>query len=82
MLKKNGFTLLEVLLATIIVVVGVTAITGAFSSGIFATTDVENVDLALNIAQAEMENIKNTDFDDLADFFFFKLKFICLLLNR
>ncbi len=63
----KGFTLLEVLIATIILTVGVIAICGAFNAGIFASADIENVDLALNIAQAKMEEIKNTPFADLAD---------------
>ncbi|MBL7091804.1 MAG: prepilin-type N-terminal cleavage/methylation domain-containing protein [Candidatus Omnitrophica bacterium] len=69
MLKKSGFTLLEVLIATVILAVGVVAITWAFNSGLFATTDVENVDLALNIAQANMEDVfetlKDTDLTNL-----------------
>ena len=63
----NGFTLLEILITIIILTIGVIALTSAFSSGIFAATDVENVDLALNIAQAKMEEIKNTAFASLAD---------------
>ncbi len=63
----KGFTLLEVLIATIILTVGMIAILWAFNTGLFATTDVENVDLALNIAQAKMEQIKNTPFASLAD---------------
>jgi len=45
----------------------VVAIIWALNSGIYATSDVENVDLALNIAQAKMEEIKNTAFGSLAD---------------
>jgi len=63
----KGFTLLEVLIATVILTVGVAAIIWAFSAGMYATTDIENVDLALNIAQAKMEQIKNTPFASLAD---------------
>ncbi len=63
----NGFTLLEILITIIILTVGVIALVSAFSSGIFAFTDVENVDLALNIAQAKMEEIKDTDFASLTD---------------
>lgn len=63
----RGFTLLEILIAIIILAVGVIAIISAFSSGIFASSDVENVDLALNIAQAKMEEIKNTAFASLVD---------------
>ena len=64
---RKGFTLLEVLIATVILTIGVTAIIWALSSGIYATSDVENVDLALNIAQAKMEELKNTAFASLAD---------------
>ncbi|NQT06752.1 MAG: prepilin-type N-terminal cleavage/methylation domain-containing protein [Candidatus Omnitrophica bacterium] len=54
---KKGFTLLEVLIAIIIVVVGVTAITWAFSKGIYLTTDIENVEGALNTAQLKLEEV-------------------------
>jgi len=67
MLKNRGFTLLEVLIATVIFTIGVTAMIWAFNTGMFASTDVENVDLALNIAQAKMEQIRNTPFASLAD---------------
>ena len=63
----KGFTLLEILITIIILTISVIALTSAFSSGLFSSTDVENVDLALNIAQAKMEEIKNTAFASLAD---------------
>lgn len=53
-------------MAVILLTVGVIAITGAFSSGIYAAADSENTALALNIAQAQMEQIKNTPFASLA----------------
>ena len=62
---KKGFTLLEVLVATIIFVVCVVSILWAFNTGMFAYTDIENVDLALNIAQERLENIKDTTFADI-----------------
>jgi len=61
----KGFTLLEVLIATVIFTIGVIAIIWALNSGIYATSDIENVDLALNIAQANMETIKNQNFADI-----------------
>ncbi len=59
MTTKKGFTLLEVLVTTLILAIGAGALMWAFSAGIYAATDVENVDLGLNIAQANMETIKN-----------------------
>lgn len=67
MSNRNGFTLLEVLIATIILTIGVTAIIWAFSAGMYAVNDIENIDLALNISQAKMEEIKNTAVASLAD---------------
>lgn len=63
----TGFTLLEVLIATVILTVGIIAIMWAFNSGMYASTDIENVDLALNIGQAKMEEIKNSSFASLTD---------------
>ena len=57
---KNGFTLLEVLIAVVILTVGMVALIWAFNAGIFATTDIENVELALGAAQAKLENIYGT----------------------
>jgi prepilin-type N-terminal cleavage/methylation domain-containing protein len=63
----QGFTLLEVLIATVILAIGTMAIMWAFTSGLYVTTDVEGTDLALNIAQAKMEQLKNTAFANLSD---------------
>ena len=67
MRHKKGFTLLEILLSTVVFSAGMVVILWAFSTGIFASSDVENIDLALNIAQAKMEELKNTPFAGLAD---------------
>jgi Tfp pilus assembly protein PilV len=58
---------MEVLIATVVVTVGIVAVMGALGIGLFASTDIEDTDLALNIAQAKMEEIKNTAFASLAD---------------
>jgi prepilin-type N-terminal cleavage/methylation domain-containing protein len=65
--QKNGFTLLEILITLVILSTGVLAIAHSFTVGMFVSTDVENVDLALNIAQAKMENLENTAYASLAD---------------
>lgn len=61
-----GFTLLEIILTVILLTVGVLALSQAFNIGMLASTDTENVDLALNIAQAKMEELRNTAFANLA----------------
>lgn len=55
---RDGFSLLELMIALLIFTAGVIAIIWAFSAGMSATSDIENIDLALNIAQAKMEEIK------------------------
>ena len=64
--RPQGFTLLEVIITVALLTLGVIALSQAFSTGMLASTDVENVDLALNIAQAKMEGLKNTAFASLA----------------
>lgn len=66
-LTEKGFSLLEVMIALIILAGATIAVCQAFSSGILASGDVENVDLALNIAQAKVEVLKNNGFAALAD---------------
>lgn len=64
-LSLKGFTLLEILLTLLILSVGMIALSQAFSAGVLASTDVENVDLALNIAQARLEEIRDTSFSGI-----------------
>ena len=58
----KGFTLLEILITIILFTTGVAALVWAISSGIYASVGIEEMDLALNIAQARMEDIKNKSF--------------------
>ena len=61
--RSRGFTLLEILIALIILTVGIVAIVGLFSSGLAGSVDVENMAIAMNLAQRRMEEINNLDFD-------------------
>ncbi|MBL7068362.1 MAG: prepilin-type N-terminal cleavage/methylation domain-containing protein [Candidatus Omnitrophica bacterium] len=67
----RGFTLLEVLIATVIMTAGMLAIMWAFSAGIFAISDVENVEDTLNAGQLKMEEVfaelKDINFSVLTD---------------
>ncbi|MFA5144303.1 MAG: prepilin-type N-terminal cleavage/methylation domain-containing protein [Candidatus Omnitrophota bacterium] len=65
--SAEAFTLLEVLIATVIFATGSMAVMWALSIGIFAPSDAENVSLAAYIAQARMEEVRNISFDSLAD---------------
>lgn len=60
---KDGFTLLEILITTVVVTVGVAVLVGLFGSGLVGSTDAENTTIAMNLAQRRMEEIKNLDFD-------------------
>jgi len=60
---KYGFTLLEILIALVLFTSGVVIITGLFSTGILGSVDAENTTIAMNLAQAKMEEIRNLDFD-------------------
>lgn len=60
MQKKRGFTLLEVLIATVIFTVCMVTLIWAFNAGVFAAAAIENVELAVGIAQAKLENIYGT----------------------
>lgn len=61
--RKRAFTLLEIMIALIILTLGVVAAVGLFSSGMSSGIDAENTTIAMNLAQRKMERIRNTDFD-------------------
>lgn len=61
-LGKRGFTLLEVLIALVTFTVVMVALIEAFNIGIFGSGDAENMRIASNIAQARMEEIRNSAF--------------------
>lgn len=61
----KGFTLIEAMIAAVILTVGVIAIIWALNAGIFAVSDVENVKSALNLAQAKMEEVKGSTYANI-----------------
>lgn len=63
--ERKGFTLLEIMITIVLLATGIVAITEVFNAGLFTSTDAEKVDLALNIAQANLETIKNQNFADI-----------------
>mgnify|MGYP001593606831 CR=1 FL=1 len=55
---RRGFTLVELMIAILLLVGGVAASTFVMSRGIFATTDVENMSQAGALAQEKLEQIR------------------------
>jgi len=64
---KNGFTLLEVLLTLVLFATGVVAIAGLFGSGLSSSLDAERTSIAMNLSQGGLEEIRNKDYDSIAD---------------
>jgi len=54
-----GFTLIEVIIAIILLVVGLVSIINIFGISIFADSEVENRTIALSLAQEKMEEIRD-----------------------
>ncbi|OGW85136.1 MAG: hypothetical protein A3C35_03190 [Omnitrophica bacterium RIFCSPHIGHO2_02_FULL_46_11] len=59
---KKGFTILEVLVASLLVGLGIFAIMEAFNRGYLGVGQVEDYSLALSLAQERMEEIQDTAF--------------------
>lgn len=63
---KSGFTLIELMIAVVLLVGGVASATFIFTRGIFATTDVEAYEQAVALAQEKLENLRGTAFAGVA----------------
>ena len=67
MKKKQGFSLLECLVAVTVFTVGATIIISLFSTGFIGGYDAEKTSVAMNLAQQRMEEIRNIVFEDIVD---------------
>jgi prepilin-type N-terminal cleavage/methylation domain-containing protein len=67
MMKKQGFSLLESLIAAAMFTVGTTIIISLFSTGFIGGYDAEKTSVAMNLAQQRMEEIRNIAFEDIDD---------------
>lgn len=58
-IPSDGFTILEIILAIAVLVFGVVPVVLAFSQAITSDQSVEGQTIALNLAQEQMEAVKN-----------------------
>jgi len=63
MCKRDGFTLLEVLIAIVLFAAGIIAVAGLFSAALVSGIDSENTGIAIALAEKRMEEIRNLNFD-------------------
>ena len=62
---KRGFTLVEVLVTLVVVTGGMTALLMAFSYALSTSRNIEEEAAAINIANAKMEDIRNTTYQSI-----------------
>lgn len=63
--NKGGFTLIEIMLAVLIVSIGLVGIAFVFSRGSAFITEIRETSIAMQAASQEMELIRGMDFDDI-----------------
>lgn len=63
---RKGFTLIEVMIAVVLLAGGIAAATFIFSRGMFATTDAEGMEQGMALAQEKMESVRATSFGSIA----------------
>jgi len=65
--RPGGFTLLELMIAILLLVGGVASCAWCFSRAIYATTDAEAMEQAVALAQEKLENLRGTTFASIAN---------------
>lgn len=65
--KPAGFTLLEVLLALLLITVGTLALAQAFSLGLFSSAENESLLVSSQLAQEKMEEIRNKTYSGISN---------------
>ena len=64
---SGGFTLLEVLLALLLITLGTLALSQAFSVGLFTSAEDESILTSTNLAQEKMEEIRNKTYSSISN---------------
>jgi Tfp pilus assembly protein PilV len=67
-LRKCGFTIVEVMVTTFVLVVAICGLLGLFLSSIVLNETSRNASLATQAAQARLEELKNVIFSDLSTY--------------
>ena len=64
--RPAGFTLVELMVAILLLVGGIASATFVFGRGIFAATDTESMEQAVALAEERMEGLRGTAFASIA----------------
>ena len=67
--SKNGFSIVEVLIATVVLALAICGILGAYTTCLVLVTTSKNVSAATNAAQGVIEEIRSTPFVDIINDF-------------
>lgn len=84
---QSGFTLLEIMLSSIILVAALIPVLNLYSSGFVGSEDAEMVTKSLNLARGKMEEVKGLDYfvpmgEEALAFGEFNLEKVNLLLSK
>lgn len=62
---SKGFTLLEIIISIVLFTAGVVLVINLFSSALVSSIDAENTNIAMNLAQRRMEEMRNLSFNGI-----------------
>ena len=65
--NRKGFSLIELMVAVVILAMAIFGIFHAYSVGFMGMADARDRTVATNLAQKKIEDIKNTPFSNIAD---------------
>jgi prepilin-type N-terminal cleavage/methylation domain-containing protein len=66
-LEKKGFSLLELLLATVLLSIGLVGLVNVFSIGLTESSQAKYFSVAKNLAEEKLEEIRNLSYGNILD---------------
>jgi len=66
-LKYKGFTLIEALVAIAVLLIGILGVIQLFPAGLNSSRTSKEETMATNLAQGELEQYKNTEYDSISN---------------